>query len=965
MTATFQCRFCQTSFARHEHLSRHIRSHTREKPYRCLECKKSFSRQDVLNRHTSSHVPNVGNARASSSRACIECATGRTRCSRGTPCKRCMERDLACVYPSTAKRKATSVDQNRAAETASPTRSVQQNQVCSEPVKQLQDGLDLTDRLADHDADGSGLERTVSNASAGVVPHVVAWAHGIDSTSIPEDYFTVDNANGFVPGSPLNDQIVGMSTINWLSPHFQDTLNWDNGLAVIPYINEPLPNLSSPFFPSNTPIVNSAWQPGTRFDKPVEEPCLAFAAGKRRNDESEATHRDPASNQSVTGSRTSQSTTGALYVEGAVARAPFRGGLLYQQPTVNYDDVAESPSPHSTPDTHDTTSSGGNLVSNLAYENMYRGIQHEMEMDSSSLDSMFTPLLGHVRRFARLYFEKFHPTYPFLRQSTHFLEQPNSWIVLLAISAVGSKYSGDSRSRSLLDLVDKVLTRRFSSTSPRESDVLWTPGPIEAQKQHAVDIFTIQADILRLLCMLHSGEKQLVERAFTERYRLVEECKRMNLLSRTCPSFDATPTINREDVITAWLGVQSEIRTGMMVWLLDSIIAYEFNCPHLLNLFDLKSPLPCQETIWSHPTAERIIEKGSVTATIVEALELVYIEKRLPSNLSEFATILLIYAVCRQTKEAVYQHQTSLSTWIPNAKVQIRPASQPTAESWPPSLPLLLRWRNSACDCLDLLHWNANGTAARAGGWEHPTILHLHLSRLLLLIPAQHIQRVAATSSSTTWDQDAPDAEYLEACNHIRRWAALDQFKARLAMVHAGALFWHIRLYSSDSFLEPFAAYLATLALWSYSITAQPHLQQTGHGPSLQDSTDQQISPNPMDLTPDNSSEVDEEPEPSFIQLDRPCDDEMVQLYVRLGHKMSGNVLRVGNILNPDAPPKILQEGLRLLSKEKGRASQRRDSTMSMPNPEVSSIWGIRESFTDTLRRLLQAKASQNVSGIS
>ncbi|KAH8722902.1 hypothetical protein GQ44DRAFT_621538, partial [Phaeosphaeriaceae sp. PMI808] len=50
-----RCTICNQNFGRQEHLQRHMKRHTLEKPYHCLLCGKHFSRLDVLNRHTISH----------------------------------------------------------------------------------------------------------------------------------------------------------------------------------------------------------------------------------------------------------------------------------------------------------------------------------------------------------------------------------------------------------------------------------------------------------------------------------------------------------------------------------------------------------------------------------------------------------------------------------------------------------------------------------------------------------------------------------------------------------------------------------------------------------------------------------------------------------------------------------------------------------------------------------------------
>ncbi|KAK4463001.1 hypothetical protein QBC42DRAFT_223603 [Cladorrhinum samala] len=47
----FQCGRCQRSFARLEHLQRHERTHTQERPFSCNLCESKFTRSDLLTRH--------------------------------------------------------------------------------------------------------------------------------------------------------------------------------------------------------------------------------------------------------------------------------------------------------------------------------------------------------------------------------------------------------------------------------------------------------------------------------------------------------------------------------------------------------------------------------------------------------------------------------------------------------------------------------------------------------------------------------------------------------------------------------------------------------------------------------------------------------------------------------------------------------------------------------------------------
>ncbi|CAN6617344.1 hypothetical protein TRVA0_007S00166 [Trichomonascus vanleenenianus] len=54
-----KCHVCSREFSKNEHLKRHLRSHSKEKPYECTECKKLFVRRDTLSRHTKSHHGSV------------------------------------------------------------------------------------------------------------------------------------------------------------------------------------------------------------------------------------------------------------------------------------------------------------------------------------------------------------------------------------------------------------------------------------------------------------------------------------------------------------------------------------------------------------------------------------------------------------------------------------------------------------------------------------------------------------------------------------------------------------------------------------------------------------------------------------------------------------------------------------------------------------------------------------------
>ncbi len=115
----YQCSTCKKTYNRADHLIRHVRSHTHEKPYVCEVCGKGFARPDLLKRHASGHededksTPDGAASKkrkiashlsaSQSSRvtqACKACAASKLKCSEGKPCERCKKKNLTCEESS-------------------------------------------------------------------------------------------------------------------------------------------------------------------------------------------------------------------------------------------------------------------------------------------------------------------------------------------------------------------------------------------------------------------------------------------------------------------------------------------------------------------------------------------------------------------------------------------------------------------------------------------------------------------------------------------------------------------------------------------------------------------------------------------------------------------------------------------------------------------------------------------------
>ncbi|PPJ50880.1 hypothetical protein CBER1_07068 [Cercospora berteroae] len=100
----YSCGKCSKSYARLDHLSRHVRMHTQEKPYQCQICTKAFARADLLKRHTLGHSKDDPQSKPSIiqhsrvSQACEACAGLHLKCEEEKPCKRCTKKGILCNY---------------------------------------------------------------------------------------------------------------------------------------------------------------------------------------------------------------------------------------------------------------------------------------------------------------------------------------------------------------------------------------------------------------------------------------------------------------------------------------------------------------------------------------------------------------------------------------------------------------------------------------------------------------------------------------------------------------------------------------------------------------------------------------------------------------------------------------------------------------------------------------------------
>ncbi|KAG1736314.1 hypothetical protein EDB19DRAFT_1721448 [Suillus lakei] len=114
MGGDHQCTVCQATFTRPQHVARHMRSHTGDRPYKCQYCGDQFARSDLLSRHVNKCHANekppqsatngrrkgsASTSRATTSKqACDQCVQSSLPCDGCNPCSKCVQRKSRCTY---------------------------------------------------------------------------------------------------------------------------------------------------------------------------------------------------------------------------------------------------------------------------------------------------------------------------------------------------------------------------------------------------------------------------------------------------------------------------------------------------------------------------------------------------------------------------------------------------------------------------------------------------------------------------------------------------------------------------------------------------------------------------------------------------------------------------------------------------------------------------------------------------
>ncbi|KAH6620555.1 hypothetical protein C7974DRAFT_364213 [Boeremia exigua] len=161
----FQCSSCKRSFTRADHLTRHVRAHTKQKPYICPVCSKGFARIDLLKRHVTNHSSESAAKRQKREitrdtrvvQACEACSLSHLRCEDEKPCSRCKKKNIACKVPETSPVDDAEVNELDAVHAAQDLLDLSNGFDYASPMAPLDTNQTSTPQVSDVDRDDVGF----------------------------------------------------------------------------------------------------------------------------------------------------------------------------------------------------------------------------------------------------------------------------------------------------------------------------------------------------------------------------------------------------------------------------------------------------------------------------------------------------------------------------------------------------------------------------------------------------------------------------------------------------------------------------------------------------------------------------------------------------------------------------------------------------------------------------------------
>ncbi|GJN88270.1 hypothetical protein Rhopal_001235-T1 [Rhodotorula paludigena] len=746
---------CNQSYARIEHLERHIKTHTDPAGYTCKECGKSFARSDVLRRHTKIHsreatAPGEGGGTAKRvSQACQSCATAK-------PCERCNKLKRSCEYDT---------GQSSASSTREPKRARMQSQSVEleNPTFDLQ--VDANPNQGDPNVESPAAAG--SNTILDSLLSLVLQQQPAGTTTLEDDL-----SNAFF--LPTDDNMFWSQFLQSPSASLPSPVHLEPAPPSVQHDEAASPPPSST--PSYRPriLITAAGMP-SRHGSPHPEVGPAGEEGEL----------DPGT--ASTGGRSTAADAAAHAAASASSAWPLIWNPTGHESSVRLDREA-SMSILATPI---APASGAGPSLPKCDEQLRIALLETLRFAQLS-DDEYHALYGTLSRIPlpvfdlllSLYFGHFHPLIPFLHVPT-FNPKKTLGQLLLILLGIGAVYAPISGALQLGRVLVEVARRGVERLINRDNRLARSLPIAQAQMLWAVLRWTGSGRTMELAAVFQS-----VHTTMLRQQRVFED-------SQSRMPVDNSPAAQWSAFITN----EERRRTAMACYLLDGEAAVLLRTAPCMNGSELKTLLPCDESLWTAPNAEAWLEaKANVRdpVAIPVVLKLLSSDSATPLpaaiNLSPFGAHVLVQAlhlnlhhVQQLRKSGVSSHADLITTHVRRSLGRL---ARGTDEFTP---------RFGANGGLQSQDDPALYAAPRA--WYH-------LGQIATYIPLEELDGVA---------RKAGDGEAQRAREHWVKWMREHSEQARVLALHAGQLLRTLRDFPTHGTYEPATLLYATLVLYLYA----------------------------------------------------------------------------------------------------------------------------------------------------
>ncbi|RGP76923.1 transcription factor [Fusarium longipes] len=414
-------------------------------------------------------------------------------------------------------------------------------------------------------------------------------------------------------------------------------------------------------------------------------------------------------------------------------------------------------------DIQDIESFGESTLTEATFAKMYDSFENTC-LDPGIFRDEFTssefPPLAVLDHCIRLFFEHFNTIFPLVHPN---LTNVNAdWVLALAICAIGSQYSATEEIDACVSPLHEFLRRALVVRLQLDNSEM-NLSLAQALVLSQVGLLYYGADNTRRTGYQRLGDLKKVIDLYWRSHKQSE--------GGTGASNYQRGTNTHEDW-KSWVEGESMRRLCYFIWLLDRMGCYFFD-DHCAATFDVQDIILPHDGLWFQNCSSewsKAYRSVQENPSLASALGSLFRDRTAKSDLGELSRILLLHAVYQEYSTVNTYCKRPLSTWMPQ--------DNPDRRSEDGSMVNLAdsNWRNAALDCVDTLHWAANATIASLLGAEHPTVLHLHFSRVVLLVPRKTLITLAKYMA-------APDSERRVAANQrkavqaereISEWAQQD-----------------------------------------------------------------------------------------------------------------------------------------------------------------------------------------------